>query len=613
MKRTKIIITGVVFSATAFMFQNCSNVKYHYVSLEESSVLKNNVFDAQSLVGGVDATGGSIPSENLRVRSIEEASQNMVQACDKSSYETEKKEILDLVKGNPKLIPVEYSISFGTKSDDLALVAHNRAILTEKRGVFGNQYIVPFSKFSAWQTKSGGNGYPGYYAKGYYKTDYSKAKSDYILGKRCFFNVVEIVGEGGMVGSYMDFLNAGNVGNVHGSHYLLTGQQIPGNEDQFTLFDRIENLKEPQIISLFVADFRSEQFPEKYRDKIMKEVDLARGHTGVVNTKDIFDMTLLYQAFNDHVWSLSHDFKGENGKVFSSMIGVPQLASNLLTGAMDSSVLVPSQYTPIVLDLGEVGVKTTDAAWGSFFDMAALGAGPHRTAWLGGSLTNILEASVSTTLIKKQDRGIASVQNMQNAAVDQDSITMDVRRMADDGFLVIPDEKGRVTSSKNMFGDNIEINGQKFTNGFLALQALAHKDCQSTSVKDRYFGPWDKDLYSSKVKVWVDRNRNGVDEAGEIMSLRDAGVVALNTCNVVSQQETDKFGNGTALRSAFLFASNAQIDALLQNESEIVKQLEEGQSSKGEKAEFRLAVDLIFQAHPDQILPHLQQLTLVSK
>ncbi len=609
MKKSNLVMTGVVFSATAFMFQNCTNVRYQYASLEEATTLKSNAFDAQTLVGNIDSSGGAIPSENIRVRSILEATQNMVQACGKSSYEAEKKEALELVKANPKLIAVQYSISFGSKSDDLALVAHNRAILTEKRGVFGDQYIVPFSKFSAWQKSSGGNGYPGYYAKGYYKTDYSKAKSDYVLGKKCFFNVVEVTGEGGVKGKYLNFLTSENVGNAHGSHYLLTGQMIANGEEQFTLYDRLENLQEPQIISLFVADFRIEQFSEKYRAAIMKEFDLKRGHTGVMNTKDIFDMTVLYQGFNDHVWSLSHDFSGENGKIFSSMVGVPQLAHNLMTGALDTSTLVPSQYTPIVLDLGEVGVKTSDAAWGSFFDMAALGAGAHRTAWLGGSFKNMLESSVSKVTDK---RLLASVQNGPETP-SPNEITMDVRRQADDGFLVIPDDKGRVTSSKNMFGDNLEVGGKKFANGFLALQAFANKDCQSSSVKDRYFGPWDQDLYESKVKIWIDRNRNGVDEAGEIISLKEAGVVALNTCNIVSQQEADSFGNGTALRSAFLFSSNTKIDSLLNNEPEIVKQLEDGESSKGEKAEFRLAVDLIFQTYPDQILPRLEQLSLVSK
>lgn len=610
MKKTNLIITGVVLSATAFMFQNCSNVKYHYVSLEEASVLKNNVFDAQLLVGKVESSGGAIPSENLRVRSVEEATQNMVQVCDKSQFEIEKKEALEQVKANPKLIAVQYSISFGSKSDDLALVAHNRAILTENRGVFGNQYIIPYSSPSAWQKSNGGNGYPGYYAKGYYKADYTQAKSDYVLGKKCFFNVVEIKGEGAMNGKYMDFLTAANVGNVHGAHYLLSGQTIATSEDQFTLYDRVEKLTEPQIISLFVADFRIEQFAEKYRASIMKEMDLARGRTGVLNTNDIFDMTALYQGFSDHVWSLSHSFTGENGKVFSSMVGVPQLTHNLMSGALDSTVLVPSQYTPIVLDLGETGVKTTDAAWGSFFDMAAAGEGPHRTAWLGGTFKNMMAEPVATTL--SQGRRIASVQNVM-LAPDDSAVRMDVRRIADDGFLVIPDAKGHVTSSKNMFGDNLEVGGKKFANGFLALQALAQKDCQSTSIKDRYFGPWDKDLYDSKIKVWVDRNRNGVDEQGEIISLKDAGVVALNTCNVVHQQETDSFGNGTALRSAFLFSSNTQIDSLLSNEDEILKQLEEGETSKGEKAEFRLAVDLVFQTYPDQILKHLEQLSLVSR
>lgn len=44
--------------------------------------------------------------------------------------------------------------------------------------------------------------------------------------------------------------------------------------------------------------------------------------------------------------------------------------------------------------------------------------------------------------------------------------------------------------------------------------------------KDRYFGPWDKDLYTSKVKVWIDANRNGIVDDDELKTL-EAAVVCI--------------------------------------------------------------------------------------
>jgi hypothetical protein len=344
MKKTMVVIYSTASLATLVMFQNCTNTKFQQTSLVESESLSANVFsvDEQALSGKVIGTGGEIPSENLRVKSVLDASLNWVKECNRDAYESERKDAIETAKNNPRLIPVEYSISFGSKADELAQVAHNRAILTDKRGMFGKNYIVPFSSNKVWPKSAGGNGFPGYYIKGYYKADFSKAKSDYMLGKKCFFNTIEITGEGGLNGAYMDFLAANNVSNIHGSHYLLSGQQVDAAQNQFTLFDRIENLSEPQVISLFVADIRSGQFSEKYRDSIVKPTDAARGKTSLMNTKDIMDLKLLFQGFGDHVKSLSQDFVGDNGVVFSSMSGTPQLVFNLLSGAQSATDLIPS-------------------------------------------------------------------------------------------------------------------------------------------------------------------------------------------------------------------------------------------------------------------------------
>lgn len=190
---------------------------------------------------------------------------------------------------------------------------------------------------------------------------------------------------------------------------------------------------------------------------------------------------------------------------------------------------------------------------------------PHATAWLGGRVLDVGGAS--------------------------SAFSHDFRRVSEDGFLVIPDPDGQVRSSRNMFGDNTVVNGMTFPNGFLALQALAQKDCASPDPKRRYLGPWDGTLYSSTLKVWIDRNRNGSADAGEVRSLREVGVVAINACNVVSREAFDSYGNGTALRSAFLYQQGEDIT---ENMSEIIQRLKTGRTGSGAAAQFRLAIDVIF-------------------
>ncbi|OFZ31873.1 MAG: hypothetical protein A2622_11680 [Bdellovibrionales bacterium RIFCSPHIGHO2_01_FULL_40_29] len=609
MNTNKKISLILSLGATSLMiiFQNCSATRFQGISPSEDIALKKNIFvtpgnntddtdgtnNGEYNVGDVLGAGGEIPSEGLRVSHISQAAKSFVKTCNKSMYEIEKKEVLEEVARNPKLIPVQYSISFGSKTDDLAFVAHSRAILTDNRGIFKNQYIVPYSTLAANDTKS----LPGYYVRGYYTTDYSKAKSDYIFGKRCFFNTVQITSDVAMPqGGYMPFLkNKPEISNLHGSHYLISGQEIPLDQTQFTLKNKVNNLREPQIIALFVADIRSKNFTPKYQDKILKSINANRGKTMMLNTNDIFDLEQVFTGFNDHVLSLAQNFKGETGKTFSSLTGAPQLLFNILSGVQDTTVLVPSQYTPIVLDLGEIGIKTSDATWGTYFDMAATGKGAHKTSWLGGDLENQMGKS------------------RQPASVNNSSVKMDVQRTTQDGFLVLPSQEGRVSSSKNLFGDNLEVHGKTYENGFLALQALANKKCDSTDIKERYLGPWDSKLYTSTIKVWVDGNRNGIDETGELFSLKDVGVVALNVCHYISEKETDSFGNGTAMRSAFLRADPEDITNLLADEDEIISQLQDGLDKNGKQVEFRLAVDLIFNTFPELKLHEVSSLSMASK
>jgi len=642
----KIVVTALTFSSAVvfFAFQNCSKVAF--VSVNEQAALKQNPFsfgfDANGKVDGVLGSDG-LPIENLYTNLSALSAQQIQFTKDCSApvklndgtflsrKEYERRLVLDEVKKDTtgKLIPINYAISFGDKMDVLADWAHRRAILSKNNP--GYSYIPTGPKTSSATVD------------GYYKVNHDKAKAEYIKGDRCFFNTVRIDEHVAANGTYFQFvLNGDHKGEQHNIHYMYYGWCAAencatalnrygagnyGNDEYpnrlFAKWPHSEqvtgtNSSEPQFVKLYVADIRGPQLGRALGSPLLIKEDAIRGQEKSLDVKDMINLSSIYQDLGQSIRNLASDYQTATIALFSGMDGAPQLLKNLLGSinrtavpqiddspsvdaivdntnpdnypGTDSNVTVTnlaSQYTPIVLDLGKNKVRTSSRFGGTYFNMAALKqvgvAGEeafnvkHMTAWIGGELVDV------------------------NAKInDGAKFIYDYRRIADDGFLVVTDSDGKVRSSKNLFGDNFEVNGETYENGFLALQALANKSCVSTNLADRYFGPWDKELYYDKIKVWIDANRNGEADLAEIQSLESVGVLAINTCNIVHQELHDQFGNGTSLRSAFLYRSAE--DAKLPEQDEIINRLKTGKTSKNKDADFRLAIDLIFNVDESRTL-----------
>ena len=628
-------------------------------------------FDANGRVDGVVGSDG-LPVDNLnKDLSVLAADQiQFTKDCSApvklndgkyiSRKEHERRLVLDEVKNDQsgKLIPVTYAISFGDKMDILAHWAHRRAILSKDNP--GYSYIPTGPKADATTVH------------GYYKANHDKAKADYVTGQRCFFNTVRIDEHIPAEGTYYQFvMNGDHEGQYHTIHYMYYGwcngaicatdksrygAGNYGNDEYpnrlFAKWPHSEqvtgaSVSEPQFVKLYVADVRGPQMGRTLGSPLTIQEDAVRGQEKSLDVKDMINMSLLFQDLGQIIRNLSSSYQVPGGYKFSGMDGAPQLLTNLFgsihrtyvpphtsssaiigltnngsgtpgsgtgstsadidlsntrtpantpPGGLESEIIVtnlPTQYTPIVLDLGKKKVRTSSKFGGTFFNMAAfrqLGVTgeesfnvKHMTAWIGGELSDV------------------------NAKIhDGVKFSHDYRRIADDGFLVVTDSDGKVRSSKNLFGDNFEVNGETFENGFLALQALSKKSCVSSNVTDRYFGPWDKELYENKIKVWIDANRNGEVDADEIQSLESAGVLAINACNIIHQELTDQFGNGTSLRSAFLYRSTD--DKEIPDQEEIINRLKTGKTSQNQDAEFRLAIDLIFNVDETRTLKKYENL-----
>ncbi|MDD5297126.1 MAG: calcium-binding protein [Rhodocyclaceae bacterium] len=105
----------------------------------------------------------------------------------------------------------------------------------------------------------------------------------------------------------------------------------------------------------------------------------------------------------------------------------------------------------------------------------------------------------------------------------------------DDGLLVWDrNGNGAIDDGSELFGNNTVLaSGVKAANGF---QALAELDTNKDGKVDA------KDTAYASLRVWKDTNQNGITDAGELLTLAQAGVKSLNT-GYTAQSVTDAQGN----------------------------------------------------------------------
>lgn len=144
--------------------------------------------------------------------------------------------------------------------------------------------------------------------------------------------------------------------------------------------------------------------------------------------------------------------------------------------------------SPIILDLDGDGVETIDASYGVFFDHANDGFA-EKTGWVG----------------------------------------------SDDALLVRDiNGDGVIDSGRELFGTETELSsGGKAAHGFVALAELDLNADGVINAQDEAF---------SDLQVWRDANSNGYTDAGELMSLYEAGVVSINI-GYVSSSAVDAQNN----------------------------------------------------------------------
>lgn len=107
-------------------------------------------------------------------------------------------------------------------------------------------------------------------------------------------------------------------------------------------------------------------------------------------------------------------------------------------------------------------------------------------------------------------------------------------------FLALP-LKGIVAGIDQMFGNNTQGPDQRFAaNGFAAL---AKYDANGDGVIDQ------NDPVFDSLRLWSDRNADGVSQAGELIPLKQLNVLSIDLNYDSSYYERDQYGNESRMRS----------------------------------------------------------------
>jgi hypothetical protein len=105
-----------------------------------------------------------------------------------------------------------------------------------------------------------------------------------------------------------------------------------------------------------------------------------------------------------------------------------------------------------------------------------------------------------------------------------------------DGLLVLDrNHDGIVNDGSELFGSSTKLaNGQKAKDGY---QALSELDSNGDHLITKADKQWDE------LKVWVDKNSDGITEAGEMVTLDSLGITQLN----LAAEKTSSVDNGNVI------------------------------------------------------------------
>lgn len=131
-------------------------------------------------------------------------------------------------------------------------------------------------------------------------------------------------------------------------------------------------------------------------------------------------------------------------------------------------------------------------------------------------------------------------------------------------FIVKPNLKGAVAGIQEMFGNNTI--GPDTKDSYSGYEALAKYDGTNSSgsiqlsKKDKKINS--EDLIFSHLRLWSDKNRDGISTKDELFTLPEMGVVELDLDYDAGFCETDQYGNEVKFKSLVVMETSGSYGVL---------------------------------------------------
>ena len=209
-------------------------------------------------------------------------------------------------------------------------------------------------------------------------------------------------------------------------------------------------------------------------------------------------------------------------------VGASTAVVSGITGMMGTSLAVLAITNPVVAGAIVVGAIVVGIIAGNLAEKA------HD--WIVGKLFGASHARVPVDplIIDMTSNGFNIEKRNHGTYFDLncDGFAEKINWTSSDGIFAIDlNHNGVIDDGSEVFGDYHEIGeGKRAKNGF---EALAHYDSNGDEVID------EEDEVFDELKVWIDRNSNGISESDELISLKDAEISKIDLKYTEANRSTD--------------------------------------------------------------------------